>query len=612
MRKVIYTVIIFAMMGLVLTGCSSLGSSSNSKSEDQTDKKTEKEIENKDQKKKTKKKKVTIDLSSENGILSFLEGEWTLYDTDSGSDQGILSIGKNGSFEYKRLDNDAKGSGTLSFDHISAPQEDAPDYFRLAFDDVKELLPEGYELFGDEGTDGIFHIGSFEDEDHLYLKEIGNGDSIVSMYVFNPDEEYDPEKWRTEWFLYRAAKNSIDADEIKDETFYAWVWERDDSGLWLQPMKSHEYDTYGEYSNHKFRGAYFSETGDIGIKHYEFDDADLSGVLHTDRLAKDYPLGIYQVTVDDNGFIKELSDVEIAMYNVYNICDLDPEFSFDGTDFIINGAEIDMREFVPATDAIVDCIRIGDWIAVECHINPDKSVYEFYNIPNGNMSYFEYEITGAKLTWRGDDLSTAVYECDNSIYDFWGHPIASLDNNEEIGRIDIIDDTTIRADVRVYSDDGTLTEEKREYEYEPCDRAVLSYYSAMIGGDSQMKRFINDAPVNAAALIIVNPPEALLDKMPFPETYEENDFDRVVVVSLSDDQEIFIESLEPGKSGKKERSETFEMKKGECKVFEITVPEGMPLNEVVVRTSGMGEVYWDICQLSGRIPQMSTYLIAGD
>ncbi len=608
--------IIFAslLVCLLLSSCSTLGSGSKDKEEkDKGAKACETVSKTKETKPDRKKKSAQVDLSTKSGILAYLEGDWTLYDREEGNDLGILSIKKDGDFSYKRLDNGAKGGGTLSFDYLSGKEGEEPDGFRLSFDDVKDLLPEGTMIYGDEGCTGLFHVGAFGDEDYLYLKEIGNGDSVVSMYIFNPEGEYDPEKWDHEWFFYRKATGKESTDTIKDDTFYAWIWESDTNGFWLQPMKEHEYETYGEYSNTKFKGGYFNETDDIRIAYYELErQIDLSGIVHSDRLLSDYPLGMYKVTVDKEGVIIELSEVDIESYNVYELGELDQKIDYKGTDFIINGVTIDMREFVPATDAIVDCMKVGEWIIIECHINPDKSVYEFFNIPNGCMSYFEYEITGSNLTWTDDDLSTAVYVSDNCIYDFWGNMIASVASNEEIGRIRITSPTTVSADVMVYKDNGELTEEKRDYEYEPCDRAVLTYYESLLGGDRQLRKLIKDAPENAAALIIVNPPELILDKMPYPITYVEGAYDRVAVVSLMDGEKVFVESKDPGGSGTAERSDVFEMNKGVCTVFEVTVPEGMPSDEVVVRTSGSGEVYWDIWQLSGRIPQMSTYLIAGD
>ena len=565
--------------------------------------------ENKDAEKKPENEEK-IDLTTEQGILSYLAGDWSLLDRDTGADYGTLFIRKDGSFEFSRSSDKAVGTGTLSFGYLRSEKGEEPDRFSLDFDDCQKLLPAGVETYGDEGTGGVFHVGTSGYEDYLYLKEIGNGDSIVSMYLFNTNEaSLDHGDWSYDWLFYRDNGTEDPADVIVDDTFYAWAWKTDEDGVWLQPMKEHLYETAEEYSDWKYTGGYFNETDNIGTAHYGITKTtDLSDLVNTSDWNSGYPLMMCEVTVDDKGNATKLRDIDIVMYDSYDMGELEPDFSFEGTTFIINGLEIDMKEFVPDIEAVVDCMRAGEWIIVECNVNSYKNVYEFYNIPNGDIGYFEYEIEGRQLKWRDDDLSTAVYVNGNRIYDFWGNMIASVGSNEEIEKIDIADDTTVRADVMVYDGNGGLTVEGRDYEYEPCDSAVLSYYECMLGGTRQLREFVKKAPKDAAALVIVNPPEKMLSRMPFPVSYENNALDNVVVVSLADGEKVFIESLDPGASGSNARSEVFKVKKGECKVFEVTVPEGMPVNEVVIKKPGSGEVYWEVWQLSGRVPQMSTFV----
>ena len=61
---------------------------------------------------------------------------------------------------------------------------------------------------------------------------------------------------------------------------------------------------------------------------------------------------------------------------------------------------------------------------------PNISTYLFYNITDGLIDYFEYQIDGANLIWQGDDLSTAVYQQYNDIYDIWGRPIGHIQEGE--------------------------------------------------------------------------------------------------------------------------------------------------------------------------------------
>ncbi|MBQ6129598.1 MAG: hypothetical protein IJI51_08060, partial [Lachnospiraceae bacterium] len=251
------------------------------------------------------------DLTSEKGILAFLSGDWTLFDRKTGEDHGTLSIGEDGSFTFTRLSDKATGSGTLSFEYNLADKGAEPDGFRLDFDDCRQLVPKELELYGNEGTGGVFHVGTFGNEDYLYLKEIGNGDSVVSVYVFNTDEgESTIGNWAYDWLLYRDNDTDNPADVITDDTFYAWAWETDDDGVWLQPMTEHTYETAEEYSECKYLGGYFNETDNIGIGHYVItDDTDLTGLINTHDWESGYPLMMCEVTVDKDGNVDTLSDI---------------------------------------------------------------------------------------------------------------------------------------------------------------------------------------------------------------------------------------------------------------------------------------------------------------
>lgn len=617
MKKTIAAIMIGALCFTGLVGCAGnskitdnvetpVVTTEASKEED----KTKQEEQKSDDKPEKPEAKPEADLSTQEGIRSYLAGEWTLLDRKKGADFGTLSIKADGSFEFNRLSDGATGSGTLSFENMESKKGEEPDWFNLALEDCGTLVPEGEQLYGDEGTSGIFHIGTFGDEDYLYLKEISNGDSVMSMYAFNTNADSDEiGNWPRDWLFYRKGDGENTAQVMEDDTFYAWAWElnNEGDGVWLQPMKEHEFETYEDYSNRRFTGGYFTETKDIGIAYYELAGADLDGLVNTADWNSGYPLMMCEVTTDSDGTVKELRDVDIAMYNVYDMGELDPEYSFEGTTFTINGADIDMSEYVAETDRIIDCKRAGDWIIVECYVSPYSSTYEFYNIPNGDMGYFEYEITGTQLTWRGDDLSTAVYVRDDKIYDFWGNLIAYVDDGE-IGRISITGENTVSAQIHVTDYAGRLKEYVQDYEYEPCDLPMLAYYESMLGGTKQWRRF-KELAGDAAAFVIVNPPVQMLDRMRSSVTFAEGALDKVAVIPLFDDARITIESTDEGAfNGDKKQPVTEEVQKGRAVVFDVTVSEGLPTSMITVRSPWHDDVTWDVVQISGRIPQRSTFV----
>ncbi len=592
MRKSFLTIIICLVSASLLAGC---GASADSKPIDRPEEVKEDNKED-DAAKDEKKESLTVDLTSEKGIISYLAGEWMLLDRKTDEDYGVLAIKDDGSFEFTRLSDKAKGSGTLSFEYSRSKKGEEPDGFHMSFDDCRDLIPEGTELYGDEGTGGVFHVGTFGNEDYLYLKEIGNGDSIVSMYVFNTKKDSDGiGDWSYDWLFHRGNDIENPAETKENDTFYAWAWETDEDGVWLQPMADHEFETTEEYTDWKYLGGYFNETDNIGVAHYGITkDTDLGELVNTRDWDSGYPLMMCEVTVDGDGNVDKLRDVDIVMYSSYYMGEIEPEFSYRDRTFIINGYEIDITPYAPAATAIMDAKRVGDWIIVECHNNPNIGTYLFYNIPDGFIDDFEYRIDGANLIWWQDDLSTAVYQQYNDIYDIWGHRIGHIDDGE-LYELSFKDKNTISAKCWIVDEIGREKEFTQEFEYEPCDGAVWAYFEYLLGGARQWRR-LKEMAEDASALIIVNPPEKISDKLSYPVTVKEGALDKVAVVPLFDGSKISIGSTAE------------EREKGRSVVFEVTVPEGMPSDTITVEAPGHGKAEWEVWQLSGKNPQMSTFI----
>ena len=554
--------------------------------------------------------KTDVDLTSKRGIRSYLAGDWTLFDRKTGESFGTLSIGSKGTFEFTRLSDGAKGSGTISFNNMMSKEGEAPDGFEIKFDDCTNLIPAGTQLYGDEGTGGIFHIGTVGDEDYLYLKEIGNGDSVVSMYIFNTNRKSDGiGDWASDWLFYRKRDTENTAETVKADTFYAWAWEIDDDGdgVWLQPMTEHDYETSDEYSARRFTGAYFSETSDINAAYYGLTGrSDRSGIMNTTVWDSGYPLMMCEVSTDDKGNIRTITDVDTTYYNIYDMGSLEPKYSYNGTKFTIDNVDIDVREFAPAANAITDCKRVGDWIIVDCHVNPNIGIYLFYDIENGLMDYFEYAIEGAGLIWQGDDISTAVYQRYNDIYDFWGNHIGTV-NEGQLYDLSFKDKNTIVAKCWAVDADGKESDFTEEFEYEPCDSPMLLYYEYLLGGSRQWRKLKEEAG-KSTALVIVNPPENILEKMPDPVTFREGALDKVAIVPLVDNAKVTIESTAPEDLSGGNDSYTEEAVKGRAVVFDVTVSEGLPAATVTVTSPGQTKATWDVVQISGRNPQRSTFV----
>ena len=242
----------------------------------------------------------------------------------------------------------------------------------------------------------------------------------------------------------------------------------------------------------------------------------------------------------------------------------------------------------------MDAKRVGDWIIVECHNNPNISTYLFYNIPDGAIDYFEYQVEGANLIWQGDDLSTAVYQQYNQVYDIWGHLIGIVSEGE-LYELSFKDKNTVTGTCWKVDATGREKEFDVDFEYEPCDGAVWTYFEYLMGG-ARKWRSLKEMAGDAKALIIVDPPEKILEKMSYPVTIEKGALDTVAVVPMEDDCKISI------------RSEEKSVEKGWSVVYKVTCPEGMPVDTITVEAPGQEKATWDVWQISGKTPQMSVFI----
>ncbi|MCR4788511.1 MAG: hypothetical protein K5888_07990 [Lachnospiraceae bacterium] len=623
MKKLIRQfLLILALMLLVtpvLSGCAKASKEVSESSDDDSDedessskKKKKKKDKDKDKDKEKKQADSKVDLSTDESIRAYLAGEWTLIDRNTGDEAAVLTIEKDGCFEFERLRNGDKGSGTLSFEYMVAGEGDAPDFYRIEFDDIEELLPEDYELYDGEPTysSGLYHIGSGVDADYFYMEEIGNGDTIVSDYALNVNEDLkDYEQWTNSWFFVRKNNGRDENAPKTDETFYAWIWERTASEVFLQEMDPNEYRAYGEYNDRAYTAGYFTEQEDIAVNRYALsDNVDLTDLSYFSGWDEDHPLGMYEVSVDSEGVVTSLRDVRIEMYGIYDMGYAEPEISIDGMTFKYNNSEFDVRDAAVGANAIMDYQIVGDWVILDCHVNPDYGLYVFFNMYYAD---FVYVIQGANLTWQGDDLSTAVYSLYNDVYDFWGNEIGWVEEGI-LSDLRYKDDHTIEAEFSFLDGNDKERTDTQEFEYEPEDQAFFAYLEYMMGDNAGFDRLMALAPDNAVAYVMVNPPY-ILDQFSYLAPDEEAEgLDILGVVSLFDHQTIHIESKDPDGEGNNEGYlQGFDdMRRTESEFIKITVPEGMPTETLVVYSEDNSDARWDIWTISGKKVQIGTFVTA--
>lgn len=98
-----------------------------------------------------------------------------------------------------------------------------------------------------------------------------------------------------------------------------------------------------------------------------------------------------------------------------------------GVIFTYNGKDYDLQERNPMVNSLMAETLVGGVIVVEGHIGPNVG---YYGIFDTETEAFVKDIEGANLTWRDDDISTAVYNLHFEIYGYDGKLLKKLDLTE--------------------------------------------------------------------------------------------------------------------------------------------------------------------------------------
>ena len=546
-------------------------------------------------------------LSTNEEILSFIAGDWTLVNSSTGEDFGTMTFREDGTCTFTRLEDKVSCDGEIEFQKGEGEGEN-PEAYSLQIDELGQFLPdsgEGY-LTNEIPTSGIFHIGIGEGKDYLYLSEEGNGDTWISYAVFN---KYQPDAYSSffqDWKFYRKNDISASSDSASGEEFYAFAWGREDGKLLLQKMIPHEFETYDEYTDRAFTAAYFIEDSDIAVRCYELSDsANTDKLFREDIFDRSCPLYVYSVKTDSEGKISDIKEVDEAFYGMYDMGNLEPVIECKDDTFYYNNSTYKLGDFAPGATAIMDCQRAGDFIILDCHVNPHYGLYVFFNIYRGD---FVYSIMGANLIWKGDDLSTAVYSRYNEIYDFWGNLIGNIDEAEVFGLAFNGDD---KLDIECWKVEGeeekTFTE---QLEYEPVDHAMFNYLRYYFSNAaSRYTAFVEDAPEDAVAFVIENATGEIADLLSPAIYYEDGAKENLTVISLVNNAKVSIEPTDSDISTtKKHIGEVVDMLKGQKQMFCVSIAEVMGNDNLVIQTDDGKKVTWPIVLISGRVPQKSTFV----
>ena len=628
LKKSFLRLFLLLLIVFCLSGCSKkedLEENETLKEED-TDKESKKKKDKKKEDKKEVPEKVTraVDITSEEEVMSFIAGEWRLIDTLNDSEFATLTIDENGSCSYSRDFDELGASGTFKVSkhqrYDAAKDELIDDEwytdFELSFEDLDEEfnLPDSPYIAPDkEKSTGNFYISESVGYDYLYLTWVGNGDSYIFENVFQNikriatqymhGSEYDTQQY---WVFRRSNEVTENAERPQDTVFYGLVWQADGSKLLVQPMDPHAAEAYEDFSDRRFISAYFTPS-QTGLAQYELTDSiEIDSMLYESRFLSSYPIVMCYFMTDKSGNVTMMSEVDRSYYGIYDLGSCEPEFTYEGLTFTINSFDYSVSDYAPAANAIMDMYKVGDFIVVDTHVNPHIGIYILFNTVTGNV---EKTIAGTNLTWVNDDIETAVYSSYDQVFNFKDHLIGSTDGDEvyEIKYDEYSQMITVK----------DMNDHTYEFETDLSDSAIYSYaqFRRSNRAPSKWNKFIRQAPDDAIAFVMINPPQLVSDYLPMGEEIDNEALDTVYVVALKDDTliELYDGSYNFDNNGfdKDKLLNSYKADiKGTVISYKITVPEGMPNRCIYITTADNKTGSYQVLPVSGMSDACGYFILA--
>lgn len=122
------------------------------------------------------------------------------------------------------------------------------------------------------------------------------------------------------------------------------------------------------------------------------------------------------------------------------------------TSFTYDGVQYDLAERNEMINEITDYHQIGEYLVLEGHVGPKHNIYCVFNTSTHS---FERDIAGANLTWRGNDINTAIYSYLSNVFTYDGRCLASyeLTESEYIYSLDYTEDGP-QIEALIISDNG--------------------------------------------------------------------------------------------------------------------------------------------------------------
>lgn len=243
-------------------------------------------------------------------IIAFLEGAWNIRTNDSGTDSdSVLEFDPAGKTVYA-FDGDNRyiraGTKLFSSDESSGITDDAIRF--TAYEAADDLIAQYGDNMMIYSSDMQYLAGIYEGEDYLFLRELGNGLSVLDSSVLKEENvtgEYG-------WVFTRDNNAPLPDDEesrMRDGDYYAFCWKKDGEAMLLQKVDvvKQTVDWYGE------------EIDTLRIRPV-FDYSSMQIHLYnSDVIPERFAPGLYRVTVDTSGTVTDLESFAYIGYGAYRI-----------------------------------------------------------------------------------------------------------------------------------------------------------------------------------------------------------------------------------------------------------------------------------------------------
>jgi hypothetical protein len=467
----------------------------------------------------------------------------------------------------------------------------------MNFDRDHYYVPED----GKDTSDCKIYIGNCDGDDYMYMESTGNGDSFITTVLFQDQTNVDGSFYMGSQAVLMHRKREIAVEPDAKEIFYGWLWKADDVGFWAQEMIPLTWDDENEYTGTRFTAAAF-EPVCIGSAFCEYTDkVNKNLLLNSQRLDMTYPRLMCRITLDENGELESLEEVDQAFYGIYNVGDREDDVSYDFMTFTWNGIDYDLSETSPGSHILDVRSAYGKKI-VECHISPHTSAYHIFDTFYGQFT--ETPIEGTNLIWLGDDFSTAIYAQWNEVRDLCGDLMFTVDG-DEILDLEFLDDGK-KVKCQYLKVDADETKEEIFELPERLDHAMCAFCDYAVSGKaSDYKKFMEYVPDDAAFFVVTDPQTWFTETQIISDAVEPNGSNKVMIVALHDNTTLEIVD-DKGKG-----IDPLVMDRGQYYIFSMTVSETMPLYTVKVTIDNPDKkiaAEWPVAEFSGETYQHCKFI----